>query len=76
MLNSTRRRRQFLADVCIERILPERRPPRPRRAEEGENAETVEELPEARLGVLRVSLPPPVNGGLSRMRSVCDVGCT
>lgn len=72
MLNSNQIRKQFLTDVCIERILP---PPLPaqRRPENdggmngewdvGEGmGETVlderEEVPDVKAGLVRVALPP------------------
>jgi hypothetical protein len=77
MLNSIQIRKQFLTDICIERILPERSPPPPPRPAvngeqqpengEGMGPETVFEREiqstTARVGVVRVVLPP-VNGNV------------
>jgi hypothetical protein len=65
MLNTPHGRQQWLSDVCIERVLPERLPPRPR-IPDGESAETVLESPEMGEGEgngVMVLLPPPVGGG-------------
>ena len=73
MLNTPHGRQQWLSDVCIERVLPGRLPPRPRKIEgengetvlQGEDAETVLEPVDAReegKGV-KVLLPPVVGGG-------------
>jgi hypothetical protein len=59
MLNTTQGRQQWLSDVCIERVLPERLP-RPKRPD-GDNAETVLDVPEVGkegTGGVRVLLPP------------------
>jgi hypothetical protein len=64
MLNAVSRRGQWLTDVCIERILPERPPPQ-RRGQDGEAeelGETVVDTLEIGDGEVRVALPPVVNG--------------
>jgi len=45
MLNTPHGRQQWLSDVCIERVLPERLPPRPRKPD-AENVDTGLEAPE------------------------------
>jgi hypothetical protein len=65
MLNAVSKRTQWLSDLCIERVLPERLPPRPRRMEKGEAeglGETVLEAVEIGDGAVRVSLPPVATG--------------
>ena len=60
MLNTSHGRQQWLSDVCIERVLPERLPPRPKRPD-GDNAETVLDAPgigKDGNGEVRVLLPP------------------
>ena len=65
MLNAVSKRTQWLSDVCIERVLPERLPSRPRRMENEEVeglGETVVKSVEIGDGEVRVALPPVTTG--------------
>jgi terminal uridylyltransferase len=65
MLNSATKRTQWLSDICIERVLPDRFPPWSKR-KENEAAEglgeTVVETVEIGDGEVRVASPPVTTG--------------